>query len=118
MIRGTTPTYTFVFGNIPKEIISDIEVTFFQQSSDKPPIKKLYSKEEIAFVPNKDNEVECRLSQEDTLYFNTGLVQIQMRVLTSNGDVCASDIARVRVEKTLSEKKLPYTEENEDDSGE
>ena len=117
MIRGTTPTFTFVIRDVLKEIISEIEVTFFQQSSEKT-IKKLYSKEEIAFVPNKDNEVECRLSQEDTLDFNTGLVQIQMRVLTSNGDVCASDIARVRVEKTLSEQELPYTEENEDDSGE
>lgn len=110
MIRGTTPTYTFVIGDLDPSIIKDIEISFYQDGLkiDDNVVNRLDlhmkvnepEKSRVSLTDNK--EVTCRLEQKETFGFSVGSCQVQMRVLTSDGKVLASEIARVKVEPSLS----------------
>lgn len=100
MIRGTTPTYTF---DIPLDasLIADLRLSFAQEGTEL--VKK--TKNDITLEGQK---ITVRLTQEDTLKFDHGksTVQIQLRVLTTGGDVMTSDIMNVNVWQSLNEEVL------------
>ena len=107
MVRGTTPTFDFELDNL--DMIHDIEITFSQnQNTGTPPIQKELSMGQIE-MHKEDGFVRCTLTQDDTFSFSVGQVRIQMRVISSNGNVAASDIVRIKVEESLSEDKLTTT---------
>jgi hypothetical protein len=107
MVRGTTPTFDFELENL--DLIHDIEITFSQnQNTGTQPIQKELSKGQIE-MHKDEGFVRCTLSQDDTFSFSVGQVRIQMRIVSSNGDVAASDIVRIKVEESLSEDKLSTT---------
>lgn len=94
MIRGTTPTHFF---NLPfdTEIIDKVKVIYAQNDN----VMLTKEKESCAC---EGNVIKVRLSQEDTFKFDCKkLVQIQLRILTNGGDVLASTIQLVEVEKCL-----------------
>lgn len=97
MIRGTTPKYTFNV-DVPGKVISDIEVTFKQASSDLE-IQKELVRDNLRFV---DGVLSLALTQEETASFDVGSCQVQLRVLTDDKQVLASEIARIKVEPSLS----------------
>lgn len=105
MVRGTTPTFDFELENL--DMIHDIEITFSQnQNSGVFAVQKELKKGEIE---EHEGFVRCTLSQEDTFAFSVGNARIQMRVISSNGNVAASDIVRIKVEESLSEDRLTTT---------
>ena len=99
MYRGTTPTHTF-YVDIDPELIKKIKITYSQQ--DKEVIVK---RTEDCTIEN--NAITTRLTQEDTFQFQCKMiVEIQVRVLTTDGEVRTSDPLAVTVKKCLDEEVL------------
>jgi hypothetical protein len=93
MIRGSTPTHTFNC-KLDPELIHKVRV--------------LYSQNNVLVLKKEDEDCEkdgqtiiVKLSQEDTLKFKEGKVEIQLRVLTSTGESIPSKIHTVNVNKLL-----------------
>ena len=99
MIQYTTPTFTFDI-NVQEKVIADIEITFKQ---DDKALQKEKIKDNLSII---DGKLNVTLTQEETGNFSVGTCQVQMRVLTSDGKVLASEIARVKVEPSLSSDVL------------
>lgn len=97
--RGTTPTHTFVLPfNV--EDVQAIQVIYRQNG------------ENILILEKSDctlsgKVVSVRLTQEDTFAFKDGTdVEMQIRVLTADGESVASDVMLVSCEKCLTEDVL------------
>lgn len=100
LIRGTTPTITF-------HITSDIDLTTLAEIwltvADKlVEVKKTYklSENEIV-VDNELKTISALMSQEDTLYFKSHMVQIQVRARDVNDKSYATDISEVPLSAIL-----------------
>lgn len=99
MIRGTTPTHTFVLP-FSTELVKTLEITYAQCG-------KVILKKGTANADMSGNTVRIRLTQEDTLKFDAKTyVDIQVRVLTHEGDALASRVLRVRADVCLSDEVL------------
>lgn len=99
MIRGTTPTHIF---NLPFNVeqIADLRI-IYAQSDKEVLVKKL---EDCTL---EGQQVSVILKEYETLLFNCGKdVQIQMRILTVNGETLASHIKLVDVAKCLNNEVL------------
>lgn len=103
MTRGTTPK---IYMELPKEIpIGNIKDAVFTMAQGK---KEILSK--------KLNEMECDvgenrlsvlLSQEETLLLSDQyVVELQLKLKSHDDVVIASDIARVPIDRILSEDTL------------
>ena len=97
MKRGTTPTHTFTL---------PFDVSMVEKA------RVLYSQNDELKLSKTDcvldgNTVTVRLTQEDTFKLECGkFVDIQLRVLTPDGDALNSDIIRVSVERCLENEVL------------
>ena len=99
MIRGTTPTHTFILP-FDTSLVDEIKITYAQR-------------DEIVLCKNtadclfEQSRVTVTLSQEDTFKFDCRTqVQIQMRILTVNGEALASLITTLDVAKCLDDEVL------------
>ncbi len=99
MIRGTTPTHTFLLP-FDVEQIKTLRACYAQRG-------EVILKKSEADCTLDGNAVCLRLSQEETLRFAAGdRIQIQLRVLTTAGDVFASRLLTAGVEDCLCEEVL------------
>lgn len=99
MTRGTTPTHTFI---LPFDTALIQKIMVIQAQNDQ----ELFHKE-LEDCVCAGNEVKLKLTQEDTLKFDDGpYAQIQIRVLTVDGNALASVIQRVGVQKLLNDEVL------------
>ncbi len=99
MIRATTPTFIF---RLPIDCskITKAEVTLSQSGENK-----LTKQTEDCLM--NDKKLTVTLSQEETLLFSDKAdVQTQLRILTSDGKVFASQVFSVPVIDSLSEEVL------------
>jgi hypothetical protein len=99
MRQGTTPRHTFTLpfdtGNVSK-----VRVIYAQR--DNVRIVKTENDVEMA-----ENTISVRLSQNDTFRLNHNLkTDIQIRVLTTDGDALVSDVFTVSTHQCLSEEVL------------
>lgn len=99
MIRGTTPTHTFVLP-IQRDLVKKLRIIYAQRDN-------------VLFVKEMDeciweeNTVIVKLTKEDTFLFELDCpVQIQIRILTQTDDSIASDIKLVSVDKCLEDEVL------------
>lgn len=69
-------------------------------------LDKEYKRDNLTII---DNKLNVHLSESETGQFSVGSCQVQMRVLTTDGKVLASEIARIKVEPSLSSDPLSYT---------
>ena len=99
--RGTTPLH--VYEDIPPEVFSEIkEVKITYTQCDK---EVLVKRTEDCTI--EDGKITTRLSQEDTFCFDCKkLVDIQLRVLTVNGDCLKSEIMTETVGKCLDDEVM------------
>ncbi len=93
MIRGSTPTHTFNC-KLEPDLIHKVRV--------------LYAQNNVCVLKKEDEDCEkdgqtivVKLTQEDTLTFKEGKVEIQLRVLTPTGESIPSKIHTVDVSKLL-----------------
>lgn len=99
MIPGTTPLHIFKLP-FDTSTIRAARVAYAQRDA------VLLIKEKGALTM-AGNEISVRLTQEETLRFRCGVdAEIQLRVLTTSGDVPASKIFSVPVDKCLDREVL------------
>lgn len=93
MIRGSTPTHTFNC-KIEPELIHKVRVLYSQNDI-------LVLKKEDADCIRNGQTIVVKLTQEDTLAFKEGRVDVQLRVLTLSGESIPSKIYSIAVSKLL-----------------
>ena len=99
MRRGTTPTHTFSL-DFSAELIAALRVTYAQDG------EIILSKTE-SDVEVSGNEISVRLTQEETLKFNEESdVEIQLKILSTSGDVLASPVYTVHPLRIIDEEVL------------
>lgn len=99
MIRGTTPTHTF---QIPLEasMVKDVRISYAQGGV----VLAEKTKNDCTL---SGNEIKTKLTQEDTLKFRESKpIEVQLRVLTTDGDVMATNIYTLSACKALNEEVL------------
>lgn len=93
MIRGTTPTHIF---NVNVDL-SEAEVIYITyKQSDSIVVEK-----EKADCTVTGETISVKLTQEDTLKFNTAPVEIQIRARFPDGSAIASNIMQTTVTRIL-----------------
>lgn len=111
MIRATTPKHSFTFDVNPEETFSEILITYAQNG--KIVLEK--HKSDLTF-----EACDCfggkpvytafvKLTQEETKLFAAnpkGVVDIQVRAITPNGEALASEIERISVQNVLNDEVL------------
>lgn len=94
MICGTTPTHVFVLP-FDVDLIKSIRIIYAQAG-------EVVMTKENEDLQLEGNSVRYKLTQEETLAFDDSKrVEIQVRVLTVDGDALASDIYSVFAERCL-----------------
>ena len=111
MIRATTPKHSFIFEVDPEESFSNILITYAQ--SGEIILEK--NKSDLTFDECEDLNgrniyiASVKLTQEETNMFHAspkGVVDIQVRAITTDGDALASDIERISVQNVLNDEVL------------
>ena len=98
-MRGTTPTHTFTVP-IDTDAISKVKVIYAQEDA------VLFAKD-TEECGCKDGTITVKLTQADTLKFDCKKpAQIQMRILTQDGEALLSDIAYTSVGKCLDNEVI------------
>ena len=98
MIRGTTPTLTFTTPYKAGEV-ADGYITFTMQGRILLDIN--ITSDSVVIL---DNYIQLKLTQEQTLLFNTKYrTQVQLRLILSNSKRVASNIVNVPVGRILKE---------------
>ena len=101
MRRGTTPTLTLLIHGIDVSDMGTIFVTFEQGS------KEVTKTGEDISVDTENNAITIAFSQEDTLAFGVGNIDVQIRALLKDGETAiASKIKRTSMERILLEGKI------------
>lgn len=99
MIRGTTPTLTFTLP-FQTEIIRSLMLTFYQCNREVFTLEK-----EDCVV--QGNIVTVTLKQSHTLQFvNNAYIEIQMRILTTDGSAMASEIVKTTIGRILKDGEI------------
>lgn len=95
MRKGTTPTHNFMLP-FPTDMVEEVEITYCQNGEEV--LKKRTADAELS-----DSTVSVTLTQEETFSFvDDQDVHVQVRVLTNEKDVLASNIMRITCERCLS----------------
>ena len=110
MIRATTPKHTFVFEEDPENTFKTILITYSQNGQ----IILEKTKDDLEFTSFTENNKELysasyRLSQEETNKFESkprNMIDIQIRVLTYEGEALASDKKSIQVQDVLNDEVL------------
>lgn len=99
MIRGTTPEH-IIKPPVAASLIKSVRFTYEQDGNT------IVEKTE-ADCTITDESITVQLTQEDTLRFEENkIISAQVRILTTAGEVFASDIKSLTAEKTLNDEVL------------
>ena len=99
MRRGTTPTHTF---NLPFStgLIAALRITYVQNG-------EIVLNKTEKDVEAGESSIAVTLTQEETLQFKENrMVEVQMKVLTTGGDLLATDVYTVHPLCILDEEVL------------
>lgn len=99
MRRGTTPTHTFYLP-FDAAVVSKVRIIYAQNDEE------VFTKE-TADCTLSDMKVVTKLTQEETLSLDQRKnVQIQLRVITTDGDALASNVITKGVLELLEDEVL------------
>lgn len=106
MRRGTTPTIQLTADNMSFKDCSLIIVTM--KSKDKTIVEKRFPG---GIGIHKDEEtdeefLQFTLTQQETLKFPVGIVQVQIKAKTNAGTVVATNIIEVESQRILNEEVI------------
>lgn len=103
MYRGTTPTISFkIKTDIDLNDLAECWITF---KSKIGPKEKTFTLTDI-IIDAENKTLTISLSQEETLYFNNGTIDIQIRLKTNDDLAYASDIKEIRMKKILKDGEI------------
>ena len=94
--RGTTPIFTLTFTDVDLTGAAHVYVTFKQGG-------RILTKSDADLTVTATN-IEVGLTQEETLMFNVGNVQIQANWTLANGSRTASEVVNYALTKQLLAK--------------
>ena len=102
MRRGTTPTNTF---SVPIDLsAATVFITYAQ--SGRTVIEK--TGDDLTFDSSDGYKIIVELSQQDTLAFKAGAVEIQIRCVFETGEALASNIIRTTFDRILKDGVIEY----------
>lgn len=99
MRRGSTPTHTFTL-TLDADWIDKVRVLYSQNN-------ELVFRKEGDKVTVDGQKVIVELTQEDTLRFSEGIVEVQLRVNTTGGKSIPSQIYSIPVSRLLEDEVFP-----------
>lgn len=100
MTRGTTPTLRFHIQGIE---VSEIDKAFITLKQIHKDLTKTI--EDIQ-IDNEGNIISTELKQEETLYFDNGQLEIQIRIITKAGKVLATPVKKTTMQKILLDEVI------------
>ena len=109
MIRGTTPTLRFKIKTsegYDLHTIEECHITLENKPKDK---KSSGTNKKVFDSPNFDYEnniISIELSQEDTLAFKEGDIEIQIKAKFNSGRIVATPIMITTMKKILEEELM------------
>ena len=106
MIQGTTPTHKF---NLPfnTDLIGKVRITYAQDNKVVLTKEADHETAEENGMTFEEQAIIVNLTQEDTLAISSHVAaQIQMHILTTGGDACASNIVRVPAYRLLDRRVI------------
>lgn len=99
MIRGTTPTHIFKLPLETREL-KEVRISYAQDN------RIIVEKAACDCILEGDT-ITVTLKQEDTLKFSSrDVVMVQVKVLTTSGNVLASNAIKIRAGEILNEEVL------------
>ena len=102
MRRGTTPTNTF---SVPIDLsAATVYITYAQ--SGRTVIEK--TGDDLTFDSSAGHKIVGELSQQDTLAFKAGAVEIQIRAVFETGEALASNIISTTFDRILKGGEIEY----------
>lgn len=103
MIRGTTPTITFKINtDLDLNEIAECWITFKSKLGTR---EKTFTLTDIIVDPELKT-LTVALSQEETLYFNSGAIDIQIRLRMIDDLAYASNIQEIKMKKILKDGEI------------
>ncbi len=103
MRRGTTPTITF---KINTELdLSDVAECWITLKDNLGAKEKTYTINDI-FIDPEEKTIDIPMSQEDTLLFNTGAINIQIRLKMNDDMAYASEIKQIKMQGILKDGEI------------
>ena len=99
MIRGTTPTQKFLIP-LNTEMVKDVRISYAQDGV-------VIAEKTVEACVLAGNEITTKLTQEETLKFHEKRqVELQVRLLTKDGNAMATNIYTLSAGKVLNEEVL------------
>ena len=95
MMKGTTPTHIFTFP-FERENIEELYISYAQK-------RQVVIEKTLEDATFGDGEISVKLTQEETLSFIDGLVEVQIRVKFLSGDVVASERINTTADRIIKE---------------
>lgn len=103
MYRGTTPSITFhINTELNLNEIVECWVTFKSKSSNKI---QTYTLDDL-ILDSEEKTITITMTQEDTLYFSPGTVEVQIRLRTSDDLAYASNIKELDINRILKDGEI------------
>lgn len=98
MYRGSTPSYNIYISGMQISDLANLQITFTQKRAIK--IEKSLSD---MTIDTEANTASFSLTQEETMDLEVGMVDKQIRVIDTSGQVTLTRIFRERVEPNVRE---------------
>lgn len=98
MYRGSTPRYNIYISGMQISDLANLQITFTQKRA----IKIERSLSEMT-IDTEANTASFSLTQEETMDLEVGMVDKQIRVIDTSGQVTLTRIFRERVEPNVRE---------------
>ena len=98
MYRGSTPRYNIYISGMQISDLANLQITFTQKREIK--IEKSLSE---MTIDTEANTASFSLTQEETMDLEVGMVDKQIRVIDTSGQVTLTRIFRERVEPNVRE---------------
>lgn len=99
MIRGTTPKHTFT-SPIEMELVANLRIIYAQNG-------RVMFVKELPDCSIDGQAVSVQLTQEETLAMDASqAVEVQMRILATDGNALASKVKRVAVSELLEDEVI------------
>ena len=100
--RGTTPTITVHLRNIDFDM-SDIAIAQVTLEDDRGRNQKVFDNPTI---DQENKNISIELSQADTLSYDYGMLNLQIRIKLNSGRVAPTKIYSIKMGRTLNEEIL------------
>ena len=97
VILGTTPTIKYhINSEVNLLAVKEASIVIKQKLKHEVRVKEFLRSKWRVIVKPKEKIIYATLTQEETLAFNSGLVDIQLRILFNNGLAVATRISTVK----------------------